>query len=383
MNRIPKSVLEHTLFLILPIVVLMLSFILFPNVFVKIFLGDPNPGFGDTPYYIGIAKDGYTNDPEWAYYPLYPISIRIFSSITSLPLERSAIVVSIILFIISIPLTMLLFKKYLSSFQAYMFFLLYLTNPMIIFHYLGYTESLFSLLLVGLIVFLSNETVRIEVRLISILIISILLALTRPVLVQIVFSSLLAFLVLLSLDRSKGLTYLFPTLFIVVGGVIGYTTFGVYALGSTGDFFKSFSVQSLWGKKIGLYLNNFWARGTTFDILALYVGLFLSIYLTLFVVKSWISKSIPKNILISDYVFWFSFGLLISHVFIVFLTQDGDLRSLGRYVFSIPTTFLMFGMLFRNVSSQTFSVVSIVLVVFSLLSLLYWFYMYSETLWIG
>lgn len=380
--NLTKVILEHTLFLILSIGLLILSFVLFPNVFTKMFFGDPNPGFGDTPYYVGIAKDGYTSDPEWAYYPLYPISVKVFSTISSLPLERSAVVVSIILFMISIPLTLSLFKSYLPSFQAYVFLLLYLTNPMIIFHYLGYTESLFSLLLIGLIVFISNETIRVEVRLILILIVSILLALTRPILIQIIFASLLSFLVLLILDRSRGLNYLFPTLFIVVGSVIGYTFFGLYALGAAGDFLKPFSVQSLWDKKLGIYLNNFWARGTTFDILALYIGLMLSFYLVLIVVRYLVGKSRLKDVMF-EYVFWFSFGLLISHVLIVFLTQDGDLRSLGRYVFSIPTTFLMFGMLFKDVSSQYFKIVSVVLVVLSFLSLLYWFYMYSETLWIG
>lgn len=364
--------LEKIIFTLIPILILILSCALFPNTFKKMFLENPNPGFGDTTYYIGIAEDGYNTEPEWAYYPLYPITIKITKSITSLPSERISVIVSMIFFLVSVPITLKVFSILLDNKTYLPYLLLYLTNPMIIFHYLGYTESLFSLLLITTILVIITYDNSLKKMLILVFL-SALLSLTRPVLPQIIASSILPLLVATTKNKQikESLFISFP---IIIGSMIGYSLFGIYALISTGNFFKPFSVQSLWDKKIGIYISNLWAKGTTLDIIALYLGIFVIIYLIIKRLEVLSTTEYKK-----EFIFWFSLGIMLSHILIVFLTQNGDLRSLGRYVFSIPTTFLALGIIF-NVKK---GILPYTLITISLIALLYWFYLYSETLWIG
>ncbi|MCX8028992.1 MAG: hypothetical protein N2712_03245 [Brevinematales bacterium] len=375
-----ELILQYFMPLFVCLAILLLAFLLFPNVYQKMFVSDPNPGFGDTPYYIGIAKDGYSNPAEWAYYPLYPLFTKVFGILLPLPLEKISVVLSISVFLVSIPVTVVVFKKLLHEKLYLIFILLYLTNPMIIFHYLGYTESLFSLLLIIYIYFLSSAKPSLFLKVPLIFILSILISLTRPVLLQFIFSVLLALSLMYIIRKETSREEFILGIVSVAGVLVGYMIFGVYAWYLTGDFFKPFTVQSLWDKKVGLYLHNLWAKGTTMDIIALYMGIFISIYLVYKVLKylkSGETEFVPKK-----FEFWFSIGILISHVAIVFFTQDGDLRSLGRYVFSIPTTFLALGMLIPKPSRLSF-VILYFTIFLSSISLLYWFYMYSNTLWVG
>lgn len=367
-----QKILEKILIISLPLLILIVSSLIFPKIPEKMFIGDPNPGFGDTIYYIGIAENGYDKESEWAYYPLYPILMKLTSFISQLPLERSAIIVSIISFVISIPITLTVFSKLLDSKTYLPYLLLYLTNPMIIFHYLGYTESVFSLILITIILTLLTQ-IPLFNKMILLTLLSVLLSLTRPVMIQVIASSILPIIVAL-IKRKNIKEYLLLSIPIILGSIIGYSLFGIYALLLTGDFLKPFSVQSLWNKKLGIYISNLWAKGTTLDIIALYLGIFTTIYM--------IAKKLEISYLSNEtqkFIFWFSFGFMLSHILIVFFTQEGDLRSLGRYVFSIPTTFLFLGAMFK-VKKR---IIPYLLIAISSIALIYWFYLYSETLWIG
>lgn len=376
------------IFILLSFILLnVFSWLVFPNSFYKLFFADPNPGFGDTPYYVGIAKDGYTEESEWAYYPLYPLFIKLTNDFIShyicpISLERTSIILSIVLFTISIPLSFILFKKLLKNY--YLFFVLYLFNPMIIFHLMGYTESLFSLFLV--IFMLSFYAQNLKSMIFWIFISSLGIVLSRPVFLQFSLSVILAALIVFFTNKKDFRNHLILIYESILTSAVGFLIFLVFAEKETGDMLKTFHVQSLWGKKLGFYFNNLWANGTTWDLIALYLGIFVFVFIIFQLFKNLFSSDsnvLDKMPYLKIFMFWFSFFFFLSHVAIVFFTQDGDLRSLSRYVFSVPTTFITLGMIYDNYENKVIKVISYSFLVFSIVSLVYWWYMYSNTWWIG
>lgn len=99
----------------------------------------------DGAHYTSIAKDGY-GVYQTAFFPLYPILIRILSSITKVPLEYTAILISHIAFLIGL----FLFWKYLEKARGRVWTIVFLlAYPASFFFAAGYSESIFFALAAG------------------------------------------------------------------------------------------------------------------------------------------------------------------------------------------------------------------------------------------
>lgn len=89
--------------------------------------------------------------------------------------------------------------------------LAYTVNPMAIFRIIGYTESLFSLLGIFLIwLLLPENKLNEKIKLILLSVISILMSLTRPVLIQIIFACLFSLITIFLLTKQLSKSNLSP-----------------------------------------------------------------------------------------------------------------------------------------------------------------------------
>lgn len=110
--------------------------------------------FHDAQYYIGIAKQGYSfiaeqNTPvfkstnlSYAFFPLYPLLIRVVHFFTGISYSLSGILISLFCFISS---TLILYKLLPEGTKEYGIWL-WCFNPISIYFFSIYTESLFVFL---------------------------------------------------------------------------------------------------------------------------------------------------------------------------------------------------------------------------------------------
>ena len=102
----------------------------------------------DSVYYISIAKNWYpaTLAPVWAFFPLYPATIRVIDWMGIDP-SIAAFTISIVAGFLSVPLFARIAGRYLSQDKATTATLLYfLLPPVFLFSGVSYSESLFLLL---------------------------------------------------------------------------------------------------------------------------------------------------------------------------------------------------------------------------------------------
>ena len=239
--------------------------LLYSAAFYKFFSG--SPGVWDSGHYQEIALKGYHYKESVAFYPLWPLILRyLFSGLPghiSYYLSRF----SAFLFFISIPLLYQIFKQALNPRLAFMLVLAFALNPMSIFHVIGYTESLFTLLgAIFLYTLLPEESKGYtKLKLVFLFATTFLMALTRPVSLMLLFGSLAAYLTIILFavikDRphklldipKKHLEALITTGTIWMGAIAGYSLYGFYCLQARGNFFAPFDAQKYWDKKLGIY----------------------------------------------------------------------------------------------------------------------------------
>lgn len=102
----------------------------------------------DTVYYVSIAQNWYpkTSAPVWAFFPLYPATIRIIDWIGIDP-SITAFAISITAGLLSVPVFVRIARRYLSRDKATTATLFYfLLPPVFLFSGVSYSDSLFLLL---------------------------------------------------------------------------------------------------------------------------------------------------------------------------------------------------------------------------------------------
>lgn len=83
------------------------------------------------------------------------------------------------------------------------------------------------------------------------------------------------------------------------------------------------------------------------------------------------------------YGFWFAFYFIASHTAVVFFTQPGDLRSLGRYFFGTPVFFAVWAFMMSWIKENKARWFQMIFLSLSVISLVYWWVMYGNTAWLG
>ena len=342
--------------------------------------------YNDLNHYINLADKFKC----WAFYPLWPILIRIFSTISTIDLHRSAIILSSVIGLIALFIgTNTINRLSIDNRLSLALSSLYVLSPMTVFFFVGYTEALFSLESWILLAIIINLTFRHSCKMhdyILLFSICIAIGLTRASILQVTFSTLgsLALIAIKSkLDKntqSDFSRYIKISLIMVTGCCVGYLLFGFFCLRENMGFFTPFSVQEEWGKSLGfrpMFLLN--TRSPIIDLWGLYYPLIIltpyftdfslskirfrflpqvlyqNLPLTLLLPPLGILSSIFSNLLnrrykprqdsdlvndiyFKDLEFLFLYCSLfaLSHALICFLTQEQYLYSAGRYIFGQP-----------------------------------------------
>lgn len=253
-----------------------------------------------------------------AFYPLWPMLIRfLFHPQTIEQATHSLLVVSTVIFLISVPLLIWVFTTaFDNQYLALLLVLAFTVSPIAIFRVIGYTESLFTdLSVIFICVCLAKPRWLEQVQLALIFVLTFLMSLTRPILLPFAFASVLAlgtifFWESLKLETTNWINLLTKikqyvreiqlTFTICIAALLGYSIYGFFCLRSRGSFFAPFTDQKLWGTKLGLHLELLlFPKSPLIDLLGLYFPLL--VWLIAFILLYWKIKNeaplvwIPKS----------------------------------------------------------------------------------------
>ncbi len=411
-----------------------------PHIFTNFFSNSPSKLFYDVGHYSNLVIYPACN----AFYPLWPWLISKIG--TPKTVDDAAFyfrVVGSLLSLMSIPLFILLLKQNIKSYKiAFLIVGLYAINPLSVFRMIGYTESIFSVLSLIFLILLSKlKTVsKISIKYISALVFiflcSFLLSLTRPFIIQAVFSSVLALASILLINKFQNnenfnkyfKIYGITTSTICLGAVVGYCVYGYYCLQTRGDFFAPFHDQKAWGKQLGIYPQLFFIPLTSADFTAIYlpvIALIISWFICISInikklvfvtpkVWQWIllfayppafiafygadSRKINSlrsstnlkeinltqsaNNISTSYIFWFCiYFALIHSIIIVF--SDQKLTSLRRFIFGTPYFFVAIVYISNCFPTRKVTKLLLWLLGFSSIWLVQYWLDYANDVWIG
>lgn len=113
----------------------------------------------DGVHYLGIAKDGYAYQYTQAFFPLYPLAIRLFSQITSLNLIISGLIISNLTFLVALVVFYKLLAQKFNSNVALWSLVFLLVFPTSFYFGSVYTEGLFFLLTVSAFYLVGNNKI--------------------------------------------------------------------------------------------------------------------------------------------------------------------------------------------------------------------------------
>lgn len=318
---IKSSLLVCSAFLVCAILGMLIN----PDAFHKFFspiqlFADPIPPSRSRSYYWDVQAyaEMVLNNRCLAFYPLWPLLIRfLFHPQTIDQSAHSLLVVSTLIFFVSIPLLVWVFSKaFTQQYLALLLVIAFTVNPIGIFRVIGYTESLFTALSVIFIgVCLAKTRLIEQVQLAIVFVLTFLMSLTRPILLPFVFASVVAlgtifFWETLKLETRNWRSFLTQvkqygreiklTFTISVAALLGYSVYGFFCFRSRGNFFAPFTDQKMWGTKLGLHLELLlFPKSPLIDLLGLYFPIL--VLLVAFILIYWNIKNeallvwIPKS----------------------------------------------------------------------------------------
>jgi hypothetical protein len=414
-----------------------------PHIFTSFFSNSSTKLFYDIEHYSNLAIHQTCN----AFYPLWPWLINRLGKPQTV--DNAALYFRIfggLLSLISIPLFLLLLLRNIKSYKIIsLVAALYAINPLSVFRMIGYTEGIFSFFSLLLLIILSDLKINLKVNnnkirsiflLISIFLLSLLLSLTRPFLIQAIFASVFALVSILIIDRFQYVTsslkifktYGITTLIIWLGATVGYCIYGYYCLEARGDFFAPFHDQANWGKQLGFYPQLFFIPLTYADFISIYLPFIALITswlisistnirkLTFVIPKLWqwillfayppafltfygfdfkrynfsskannlkdINLTQAANNLSTSYVFWFCIYFALIHTVII-VFSDQKLTSLRRFIFGTPYFFFVIAYISQCFPSRKVSKLLLWILGISSICLVQYWLDYAKGTWIG
>lgn len=111
----------------------------------------------DSTWYILIAKTGYTNLKQTAFWPIYPLTMRALHWCTNLNLDVCGVLISFIAFIFALFFLGMVVEREFSSRTAVMAMLLYAFFPTAFYFDAVYTEALFMALSLGAVYYANKQ----------------------------------------------------------------------------------------------------------------------------------------------------------------------------------------------------------------------------------
>jgi hypothetical protein len=270
----------------------------------------------------------------------------------------------------------------------------YVVSPMAIFRLNGYSEGWFSVLSLGLIWALGSDR---KLAMFLLCGFAALMSLSRPVMLQMIFASVLSLAMMIWNESLKGNLRWLNQIHAIrlafltsIAAIIGYCFHGWYCLNSKGSFLAPFYAQAPWKKAFGLRPELwFLPKSPLLDLLAVYTPiLIVSVAISLvyfqakrkplnwFIPRFWfIPLAYPPlfiavqgianfwrrpkpeisteggHFLRENYLFWFCTYFALAHSLLGVFTQD-RLYSIGRHVFAVPFVFIAIGAVLRSVPQR-------------------------------
>ena len=299
--------------------------------------------FYDAEHYVAIAATGYTNKAISAFYPLWPMVIAFFAKIFGITdtstMGLLAGILSAVIFVVSIFILHNSLEKIAGAVYGGFALGLFVLNPTSIFHLIGFSESLCTLLFALLIrEFLGLKRLWVYFSL------SMLLSFVRPIVYFIPLSAVLAW-PLANLYTKRLTEGLSKALALATGALVGYIVVGSYFYYHQGDFFSPARAQEIWGRNFGFYFELLFAPSSVggsgqvlfWDLLAFYIpiGLFVFSAYQKFFHKDSTSRF---HSITSDRIFWFFLLMSCANSASAFLTYP-VFASTSRHLFAIPCIF--------------------------------------------
>lgn len=351
----------------------------------------------DAGNYTHLAIVGYNDaDGMTAFYPLWPMMLKGLSLRSQDPLVvgRVGALTATVLFLLTIYCVVLWIRQHgLQKYEKLGLALLIL-SPLSVFRVLGFTESLYSLLAMLLIIELSS----LRPQLFWTALWTALLAMTRPLFPILMIAALLS-MILLFMMRSRTNVDHFQQLLRKLGVVfcfapIGYLPFGIFSWQRFGSFWQPFSSQKYWDRSFGFHWSiitdpkviNGSNEVLVWDLLAFY-GPFLMLGWLLWQSRSQALKAVRGMTLTSQVTVGVFFALLIecAHSALAFLTHD-RFMSLSRHVLANPLLYVSLIALTSKCSENKDRFIKrsfVFLIVASCVFLGMWWFRFTRDQWIG
>jgi hypothetical protein len=342
--------------------------------------------FYDAKHYVTIALEGYVDPAITAFFPLWPWLLSVTSAAfgitdrVSLALAGSAI--ATLVFMMSIGLFVRIVRRD-HAFNTMPFVIaLFVFNPFNVFRVLPFTESLCTLILLGLLNGMQRQTQRFT----ELFVLALLASLARPVWAFLPIAALGAF-VLSRLFGGKALPHV--TLAIATGSLVGLGLFCGYLALTTGDAAATFKAQEIWGRSLGLHWELIWAPKSVggsddvliWDLIAFWGPILL--VATAFCLALFRRMRHGNRPIDGDFVFWIAALFACGHALAAFLTYP-IFASLGRHVFGVPFFIYAVGRYLGEWRESPIKTNTLrIAVAFSFISYIRWWTRFAKGGWIG
>lgn len=300
----------------------------------------------DAGNYTRIALHGYENDRITAFYPLWPVIIRLLSagSADQPFVGYVGAATASVIFLLTIHLIVVWFKRQMLTRHLHLGLWLLILSPLSLFRVLSFTESLFSLLAVCLVWELTSQSSR----LIYVALWSALLSLARPLFPILMVASIMIGLIINIFGMVKRwddpLNKKLLTVFIFAP--LGYLPFGYYCFKMFDHFWAPFEAQKYWDRHFGLHWSILFSpkviNGSNevlvWDLLAFYGPFVLFGCLIWY---AWRYKRTSLSPIAPETMVGLLLAVLIAaaHAGLAFLTHD-RFMSLSRHVLANPLLYM-------------------------------------------
>ena len=300
----------------------------------------------DAGNYTNIALNGYYDERIAAFYPLWPVIIRIvsFGSTDRPLLGYVGAMTAASIFLFTIHLMIVWFKRQRLTRHLQLGVWLLILSPLSLFRVLSFTESLFSFLAVCLIWELSSDSPS----LVYVALWSALLSLARPLFPILMVASVVIMFVIHLSGMVKHWNHPLnkKLLTVFVAAPIGYIPFGYYCLEKLGNFWAPFDAQKYWDRHFGLHWNILFSpkviNGSNevlvWDLLAFY-GPFILFACLLWYALRYKTKHLRTLSPETTTALLLAVLIAAAHAALAFLTHD-RFMSLSRHVLANPLLYI-------------------------------------------
>lgn len=343
--------------------------------------------FYDAEHYVRIAQTGYDDLALAAFYPLWPLLLRVATWWTKSPtfIASCGGLLALLIFLSSLRILNRVYMQAFGAEVATVVLALYAFNPTSVFHALPYAESLTSLFYALTLL----ELHRPAPRTLLLAFWTAALALSRPILPILPMALVIAALTTCRRSSTGERRQLLRWVCAMLGGsIIGYAAFGAFCWWQFGDFLAPYAAQSLWHRQLGLHWQLFTAPQTVGGSPEVLFSDLIAFYGPPLLAGSSLLTSCPQANThcgrpFLAFNFWWTTLVACGYGAVAFLTYP-EFMSLGRHVLCLPLFYYSLGVaLTRFPWSRSVARLSSIAVTLSAVFYWRWWLRYGRGWWLG